>query len=228
MTVLSVNLNKVAVLRNSRGGTEPGLLAAAAAVIQAGCAGITVHPRPDLRHIRPDDVLALSELSRGRAELNIEGNPFAPASGSYPGLLTVSFGPKRLNFKGTLTNTVQRDQLTGELDGQASADVRGAKMLVSMRYRLSPAAGGTRVDLVSEAELTGMLAEFARTGGVVVTQALLDEFAKNFSAHMQAVRAGPHAGAPATQRQAPQALSAFGLLLKILKNAISRRPRPGG
>ena len=89
MTVLSVNLNKVAVLRNSRGGTEPGLLAAAAAVIQAGCAGITVHPRPDLRHIRPDDVLALSELSRGRAELNIEGNPFAPARGSYPGLLAL-------------------------------------------------------------------------------------------------------------------------------------------
>ena len=39
--------------------------------------------------------------------------------GSYPGLLTVSFGPKRLNFKGTLTNTVQREQLAGELDGQA-------------------------------------------------------------------------------------------------------------
>ena len=149
--------------------------------------------------------------------------------GSYPGLLTVSFGPKRLNFKGTLTNTVQREQLAGELDGHASADVRGAKMMVSMRYRLSPAAAGTRVDLVSEAELTGILAEFARTGGVVVTQALLDEFAKNFSAHMHATRAPLAAGAPAeAPRQSPQALSGFALLLKILKNAFSRRARPGG
>ena len=148
--------------------------------------------------------------------------------GSYPGLLTVSFGPKRLNFKGTLTNTVQREQLAGELDGQASADVRGAKLMVNMRYQLRPAAGGTRVDLVSEAELTGILAEFARTGGVVVTQALLDEFAKNFSAHMQAMRAPAQDGAPDMPRQAPQTLSAFALLLKIFKNAFSRRPRPGG
>ena len=89
MTVLSVNVNKVAVLRNSRGGNEPSVLAAARAVIAAGCAGITVHPRPDLRHIRPDDVFALAELTRGRVELNIEGNPFAPARGPYPGLLAL-------------------------------------------------------------------------------------------------------------------------------------------
>jgi len=89
MTVLSVNVNKVAVLRNSRGGHEPSVLAAAEAVIAAGCGGITVHPRPDLRHIRPDDVLALAGLTRGRVEFNIEGNPFAPARGQYPGLLAL-------------------------------------------------------------------------------------------------------------------------------------------
>lgn len=89
MTLLSVNVNKVAVLRNSRGGTEPSVLAAATAALAAGAGGITVHPRPDLRHIRPDDVLALSELCRGRAEFNIEGNPFAPARGPYPGLLAL-------------------------------------------------------------------------------------------------------------------------------------------
>jgi pyridoxine 5-phosphate synthase len=89
MTMLSVNVNKVAVLRNSRGGAEPSVLAAAQACIAAGCSGITVHPRPDLRHIRPDDVLALAELVRGRVEFNIEGNPFAPARGAYPGLLAL-------------------------------------------------------------------------------------------------------------------------------------------
>jgi len=89
MTALSVNVNKIAVLRNSRGGREPSVGAAAVAAIEAGCAGITVHPRPDLRHIRPDDVLELARITRGRVEFNIEGNPFAPAHGHYPGLLAL-------------------------------------------------------------------------------------------------------------------------------------------
>ena len=89
MTLLSVNVNKVAVLRNSRGGNEPSVLFAGDAVLAAGAGGITVHPRPDLRHIRPTDVCVLAELCRGRAEFNIEGNPFAPARGAYPGLLAL-------------------------------------------------------------------------------------------------------------------------------------------
>ncbi|HET6430918.1 pyridoxine 5'-phosphate synthase [Dyella sp.] len=87
MTLLSVNLNKIAVLRNSRGGEEPSLARAAQTCINAGCGGITVHPRPDLRHVRPDDVRMLAALLRGRVEYNIEGNPFAPARGAYPGLV---------------------------------------------------------------------------------------------------------------------------------------------
>lgn len=89
MTLLSVNVNKVAVLRNSRGGDEPSVELAAETVLAAGAGGITVHPRPDLRHIRPDDVRALSALCRGRAEFNIEGNPFAAPQGPYPGLLAL-------------------------------------------------------------------------------------------------------------------------------------------
>ena len=89
MTVLSVNVNKVAVLRNSRGGAEPGLDAAAQTILAAGAGGITVHPRPDQRHVRPADVDALAQLVRGRAEFNIEGNPFAPPRGAYPGLLAL-------------------------------------------------------------------------------------------------------------------------------------------
>lgn len=87
MTQLSVNLNKIAVLRNSRGGNEPSLELAARTCIAAGAQGITVHPRPDLRHIRPQDVLQLAELCHGKVEYNIEGNPFAPPRGAYPGLL---------------------------------------------------------------------------------------------------------------------------------------------
>src|SRR5690242_9409824 len=90
MTLLSVNLNKIAVLRNSRGGNEPDILHAAHTCIEAGCGGITVHPRPDLRHVRPDDVRALAAALRGKVEYNIEGNPFAPARGAYPGLLALA------------------------------------------------------------------------------------------------------------------------------------------
>ncbi|MFT3790462.1 MAG: pyridoxine 5'-phosphate synthase [Rudaea sp.] len=87
MTRLSVNVNKIAVLRNSRGGAQPDVVAAAEACIAAGAAGITVHPRPDQRHIRPDDVRALKARIGERAEYNVEGNGFAAARGSYPGLL---------------------------------------------------------------------------------------------------------------------------------------------
>ncbi|MEO8161364.1 MAG: pyridoxine 5'-phosphate synthase [Arenimonas sp.] len=89
MTVLSVNVNKVAVLRNSRGGEAPSVAAAARAVLAAGAAGITVHPRPDARHIRHEDVQALAALVAAPAELNIEGNPFAPPRPGYPGLLAL-------------------------------------------------------------------------------------------------------------------------------------------
>ena len=85
-TALSVNVNKIAVLRNSRGGSEPDVVQAASTCLDAGAHGITVHPRPDARHIRAEDVYALSLLTRSRGvEFNLEGNPFAPPRAGYPG-----------------------------------------------------------------------------------------------------------------------------------------------
>jgi pyridoxine 5-phosphate synthase len=90
MTALSVNVNKIAVLRNSRGGSEPDVVRAARTCLYAGAHGITVHPRPDQRHIRADDVHALAELTReNRVELNLEGNPFAPPREGYSGFLAL-------------------------------------------------------------------------------------------------------------------------------------------
>ena len=89
-TALSVNLNKIAVLRNSRGGSEPDVARAGIACLDAGAHGLTVHPRPDARHIREDDVHVLAAVCHARGvELNIEGNPFAPARAGYPGLLAL-------------------------------------------------------------------------------------------------------------------------------------------
>ena len=73
MTKLSVNINKIATIRNARGGNMPDLLKAAADCERFGAEGITVHPRPDERHIRYDDVRQLKPIVT--TEFNIEGNP---------------------------------------------------------------------------------------------------------------------------------------------------------
>ena len=77
-TALSVNVNKVALLRNSRQLGIPSVSRAALLCLQAGAQGITVHPRPDARHIRAHDVIELAELLQAwpQAEFNVEGNPF--------------------------------------------------------------------------------------------------------------------------------------------------------
>jgi len=75
MTQLSVNLNKIALLRNQRNIGIPSVIESAKTVIKAGAYGITVHPRPDQRHIRFSDVYELAEMLT--VEFNIEGNPFA-------------------------------------------------------------------------------------------------------------------------------------------------------
>jgi pyridoxine 5-phosphate synthase len=73
MTRLSVNINKIATLRNSRGGDNPNLLDVAKDCERYGADGITVHPRPDERHIRYADIYALKKIVT--TEFNIEGNP---------------------------------------------------------------------------------------------------------------------------------------------------------
>lgn len=91
-TDLSVNLNKIALIRNSRDTAHPSIPDHAQMFIDAGADGITVHPRPDQRHIRADDCFDLAGMLN--VEFNIEGNPFAPAMKSdrsgvsdYPGFL---------------------------------------------------------------------------------------------------------------------------------------------
>lgn len=76
MTRLSVNINKIATLRNARGGNNPDVIKAAIDIQRFGADGITVHPRPDERHIRYDDVHELKKVIT--TEFNIEGNPTEP------------------------------------------------------------------------------------------------------------------------------------------------------
>lgn len=154
-TALSVNLNKIAVLRNSRGGDEPDPRRAAEVCLGAGCQGITVHPRPDRRHIRPDDVQALRRLCLGRAEFNIEGNPFAPARLGYPGFLPL-----------VLAAQPEQCTLVPDADGQLTSDHgfdprRDCERLGPVIATLK--AEGIRVSLFIDAGTTA-LAAFAQLG----------------------------------------------------------------
>jgi pyridoxine 5-phosphate synthase len=137
---LSVNVNKVATVRNSRGGTVPSVIEAVKACIAAGSPGITVHPRADARHISAADAREISAHLRsldGRVEFNIEGDP-------RPDLLD-------------LVHEVQPDQCTlvpvrpGEITSQAgwSIDTPRAQLddvIATLK------AGGIRVSLFVDAE----------------------------------------------------------------------------
>ena len=88
MTKLSINVNKIAWLRNARGENRPNLLETSKILVDCGVDGITVHPRPDLRHITPDDVYDLSDLCKNsNIEFNIEGNPYSEKAKDYPGFI---------------------------------------------------------------------------------------------------------------------------------------------
>jgi pyridoxine 5-phosphate synthase len=154
-TALSVNVNKIAVLRNSRGGADPDPRRAAEVCIDAGCQGITVHPRPDQRHINADDVRSLRALCAGRVEFNIEGNPFAPPRTGYPGLLA-------------LVAEVRPEQCTlvPDADGQLTSDhgfdpQRDVEALASLVDALK--ACRSRVSLFVDPGVRG-LAAFAAIG----------------------------------------------------------------
>ena len=113
---LSINLNKIALLRNSRPGNNPDLLAYAQQCLDLGCQGLTVHPRPDQRHIRVTDIAPLAELCRQRAsagvEFNIEGNPLEGALHDYPGFINLveSVNPDQCTLVPDATDQPTSDQ----------------------------------------------------------------------------------------------------------------------
>ena len=129
MTKLSVNVNKIATLRNARGKNQPDLIKCVRRIVQSGAHGITVHPRPDERHIRPEDVYDLKKFLSGfpAVEYNIEGFPsdsFLDMMRSVqphqctlvpdpPDVLTSDAGWRISAERKTLTNAVRRLQEYG-------------------------------------------------------------------------------------------------------------------
>lgn len=159
MTFLSVNVNKIAVLRNSRGGSEPDIVQAARACLDAGAHGITVHPRPDARHVRHDDVLALAQLTRQYGvEFNLEGNPFAPPREGYLGFLALCEAVRPA--QATLVPDGDA-QLTSDhgfdfaRDGQALVPLVAALKALGCRVSLFADAHGEDPDDMRRAAATG-------------------------------------------------------------------------
>jgi pyridoxine 5-phosphate synthase len=139
MINLSVNVNKVATLRNARGGDEPNVVQAARTCIEAGCQGITVHPREDQRHIRPGDVHDLAAMLT--VEFNIEGDP-------RPDLLDLVMEIRPAQC--TLVPTEP-----GEITSHHGWDIeKDEKILRAAVERLK--AGGIRVSLFMDAEPADM------------------------------------------------------------------------
>jgi pyridoxine 5-phosphate synthase len=157
---LSVNVNKVATLRNSRGGDLPDPLAAARTVVEAGAPGVTVHPRHDQRHIRPGDVRAIAALLgplKGRIEFNIEGDPrpdlLALVREVHPDQCTlVPVRPGEITSQAGWGPDTPRDQLSGVV-----RDLRDRGIRVSLFVDPDPDAirwaadvGADRVELYTE------------------------------------------------------------------------------
>lgn len=149
-TALSVNVNKVALLRNTRALGIPSVLRAATVALEAGAQGITVHPRPDERHIRRHDVYELAELMQQwpQAEYNIEGNPFHNLMGLVRDLVARGLPCHQVTF---VPDSVE--QSTSDHGWRFPQDAARLAPLIDEARRL-----GVRVSLFMDPEPAAMAA----------------------------------------------------------------------
>ena len=165
---------------------------------------------------RPDDVIRrfadVERMARCMPGAAIEGRD---DDGNYLGAMLVAFGPKKIRFRGRVAVETDFAAHTGSLRGRGAADMRAARIEVRIAYALrdDPAApGSTIVALTSDAELGGVLADFARTGGIPFANALMQDFsrraAEEFATEAPQERVAPGEPAP---------LAAHGLLWQVLK-----------
>ncbi len=169
--------------------------------------------------------------------------------GSWPGAMVVSFGPKKISFKGRVTCDFDFSARTGAMHGRGAADLRAARIGVKVAFALrddaDAAAPATIVRVTSDAELGGVLADFARTGGgVAVANVIMQDFARRATEEF-ARDAPPQAPASAsietsaidslatrtpagprpTPARAPATLSAHGVLWEVIKHKLIQLAR---
>src|SRR5262245_16271952 len=160
MTRLSVNVNKIATLRNSRGGHVPSVLDAVRVCLDAGVAGITVHPRADCRHITPQDVrdiAAALEDRRPEVEFNIEGDPRPDwldlVHAVQPDQCTlVPVAPGEITSQAGWRAGPELDRLPGVISGLKRRGIRVSAFVDAEEESVlrAAAAGADRVELYTE------------------------------------------------------------------------------
>ncbi len=172
-TNLSVNLNKVALVRNTRHLGIPSVTRAAALCLQAGAHGITVHPRPDERHIRATDVADLSALMKAwpEREYNIEGNPLQNLMG-----FVRQFKPDQATFVPD-----GEDQFTSDHGWNPATDTDKLRPLIAECKAL-----GVRVSLFMDAEPSHMA--WAKSVGADRIELYTEPFAAAWGASTQAAQ----------------------------------------
>ncbi len=215
MTRLSVNLNKIALLRNARTLGIPSVTRAATIALDAGAHGITVHPRPDARHIRIDDVRELAALlkSRPAAEFNIEGNPFE-------GLVAIAreVMPQQCTLVPDEPGAVTSDH-GWDIDRDGArlrplvAELKAAGIRVSLFMDPAPGAmaavrelGADRIELYTE--------PYARAFGSAGERAEVERYAAAARAAQQA-GLGINAGHDLNQQNLPRFLSGVPGVLEV-------------
>ena len=152
--------------------------------------------------------------------------------GNYLGGMLVAFGPKKIKFKGKVTASVDLESLTGKLHVRGAADMRaGARAEVNVVYTVrddaSASAPTSIVALTSEAELGGVLADFGSTGGIAVTQALMDVFAQRCAEEFSKETSVPTSeGDPKPSTTAATSESATSAKTACTANTATAAPNP--
>ena len=194
ITNLSVNLNKIALLRNSRGHDYPNLVAFATKALAAGAHGITIHPRPDQRHATYADVEVLSELltAHPQAELNIEGYPsddFMEVVLTHrPDQVTlVPDAPKQLTSDHGWDLRETREFVGAKVSLLRQAGIRSSLFLdpEPAQIDLAAAIRTDRIELYT--------ADYAATYGTTQETRVLDRY-RRAAAHAQSAGLGVNAG----------------------------------
>ncbi len=163
MTKLSVNINKIATLRNSRGGNNPDVIKAAVDIQNCGADGITVHPRPDERHIRYADVYELKKIIT--TEFNIEGNP-----------------REQKFVELVLANKPDQVTLVPDAEGQITSDhgwdtIKNKEYLIEIISVFKQA--GIRVSIFVDPDIE--IVESAKDTGTDRIELYTESYAKNFA-----------------------------------------------
>jgi pyridoxine 5-phosphate synthase len=204
-TALSVNVNKVALLRNSRHLGIPSVLRAAQLCLQAGAHGITVHPRPDARHIRHADVLELGQLLQAwpACEFNIEGNPFHNLMAEAKAVLDAGLPLHQLTFVPD-----SEGQFTSDHGWSFPQDAERLRPLIAQAHAM-----GVRVSLFMDADASAIAA--ARAVGADRVELYTEPYAAAHAAVLSAPQDAAAQAALQTQvqrfAQAAQAAVAAGL-----------------